>query len=79
MRRPRARLALGMCGQNSKGGKTRSELDGLRDVRPRGRPLFGDVGVGKAVVIMELINNIALKHRGSKVELVYGQTGRQSR
>ena len=36
-------------------------------IKPGRRLLFGDVGVGKTVVIMELINNIALKHRGYRV------------
>ncbi|KAH9635144.1 hypothetical protein HF086_009484 [Spodoptera exigua] len=35
--------------------------------------LFGGAGVGKTVLIMELINNVAKAHGGFSVALVYGQ------
>ena len=38
--------------------------------------LFGGAGVGKTVVIMELINNIALKHGGVSV---FGGVGERTR
>ncbi|KAI7979978.1 hypothetical protein LOK49_Contig214G00039 [Camellia lanceoleosa] len=49
-------------------------VDVLRPYRRGGKiGLFGGAGVGKTVLIMELINNIAKAHGESKVALVYGQ------
>jgi len=39
--------------------------------------LFGGAGVGKTVVIMELINNIAMKHGGVSVFAVVGERTRE--
>src|SRR5262249_58727083 len=39
--------------------------------------LFGGAGVGKTVVIMELINNIALKHGGVSVFAGVGERTRE--
>ena len=39
--------------------------------------LFGGAGVGKTVIIMELINNIALKHGGVSVFAGVGERTRE--
>ena len=39
--------------------------------------LFGGAGVGKTVVIMELINNIAMKHGGVSVFAGVGERTRE--
>src|ERR1700687_2780154 len=41
--------------------------------------LFGGAGVGKAVIIMELINNIALKHGGVSVFSGVGERTREGK
>jgi len=57
---------------------SRSSTCSSRNLRGGKIGLFGGAGVGKTVVIMELINNIALKHGGVSVFAGVGERTREA-